>query len=178
MKTYIYKITCETGLIYYGSSKDPYKRFRDHYNKKDCACKGFINPSLNIVEEFEVETKREQLEKEKYYIQNFECVNTKYPLFDKTKHLEDRKNLREKNKEKINAERREKIECHICNKMISKYNMKRHLESSAHSKTIMTPEERKIKRNEKALEKIECSHCNKLFCRSSLKRHILRKHGI
>ena len=26
MKTYIYKITCETGLIYYGSSKDPYKR--------------------------------------------------------------------------------------------------------------------------------------------------------
>ena len=121
---------------------------------------------------------QEQLEKEKYYIQNFECVNTKYPLFDKTKHLEDRKNLREKNKENINAERREKIECHICNKMISKYNMKRHLESSAHSKTIMTPEERKIKRNEKALENIECSHCNKLFCRSSLKRHILRKHGI
>ena len=176
MKTYIYKIICETGLIYYGSSKDPFKRFKTHYIKKDCACKDFINPSLNIVEEFEVETKREQLVRETYYIKNFECVNTKFPVFDKDKHLQDRKNIREKNKDKNNTERREKIECEICHKMISKYNMKRHLESSSHTTTIMTPEERREKRNKKAIEKVECSHCNQLFCRSGLSRHIRRKH--
>ena len=49
----IYKITCETGLIYIGSTTRPLKeRLRKH--KKDiCRCKDFINPKIELIENVE-----------------------------------------------------------------------------------------------------------------------------
>ena len=68
----VYKITCETGKVYYGSTGNTLKRRKEQgwYN---CACKDFINP---VVEELHsIEDKSKRLLKENYYIDNFKCVN-------------------------------------------------------------------------------------------------------
>ena len=73
----IYKITCETGKIYFGSTKRTLKqRLYHHKYFKDCACRDFINPKIELLETCK---KENQKEKEGYYIKNFECVNIKIP---------------------------------------------------------------------------------------------------
>ena len=105
----IYKVICETGLIYIGSTTQTLKeRLRQH--KKDvCRCKDFKNPKIELIENYECESKKELLTKERYYIESIECVNNQTPLQtrkeyyikNKDRLCKERKEIYEKNKEVI-----------------------------------------------------------------------------
>ena len=90
----VYKLTCETGKVYYGSTKHNIEYRKDKRWYK-CACKDFINPKIEVVEECE-----NYLEREDYYINNYECINTNRAI-GLTKE-EYRKDNYEKNKERNN----------------------------------------------------------------------------
>ena len=111
----IYKITCETGKIYYGSTKRTLEqRFKEHYKGGSmCNCKDFINPTIDLIETCNEEERKDI---ESYYIRNYECVNLYVPnrtkkerqknRNEKTKiwlknNPEYRKEYQQKNKEKI-----------------------------------------------------------------------------
>tara|TARA_R110001592_G_C12736745_1_gene710458 strand:- start:45 stop:551 length:507 start_codon:yes stop_codon:yes gene_type:complete len=69
----IYKLTCcKTGKTYYGSTGNDMDR-RQQSGWYSCACKDFVNPTLEVLEH--IEDEKERLKKENYYIENFECVN-------------------------------------------------------------------------------------------------------
>ena len=150
----IYKITCETGKVYYGSTKHIKKRFKHHTNVYNTSnSKGFLNPKFEILETCNEE---ERKDKESYYIRNFECVNKRienrtlkeyYQEFknDKTKykydkiHYEKNKEIinnkkrihYEKNKEIILEKKKVKITCK-CGSIIRKDKIKRHERSKKH----------------------------------------------
>jgi len=178
MKGYIYKLTDGDGKTYIGSSINPQSRFNKHKaNNSGCHSKNLDLSSITMEILEECESGNDMLILEKKYIQQTDCVNRNIPLLTKSEKLERRKKIRDINKDKYNEDRRVKVECSICNKMISKYNMKRHMEGSAHTKPKpMTTEEIKIKRNMRALEKVECPHCSLSVCKSALNKHIKRKH--
>jgi hypothetical protein len=87
----IYKIHCNiTDEDYYGSTTDLYHRMSAHkcdtekQNSKRC-CKAKIiidrgNYSVDVIETLEVETKQDALWRERYYIENFPCVNEGIPI--------------------------------------------------------------------------------------------------
>lgn len=72
----IYKITCETGKIYYGYTTQNLKKRLNQHKHSKCKCKDFINPKIELLE---ICKKEEVKEKEGYYIRNFECVNKCIP---------------------------------------------------------------------------------------------------
>lgn len=128
---FIYKLTCETGKVYYGATKNQpkYRRGKGHYH---CSCKDFINPKIEIIEK--CETIEDLFIREKWYIQNNECVNINGSIKDlkeyyKLKTREYRKNNPQKVKE-TNAKYLEKIECNICGKETSKKHIKRHQQTN------------------------------------------------
>ena len=133
----IYKMTCETGKTYYGSTKQTLKRrLKGHKDKKNCSCKDFINPKIELLETCE---KEQQKEREGYYVRNFECVNIYIP--DRTvkewfkdndiTHKENQKKWYEDNKEK----RKKKIKCE-CGLMVSNAYLTNHKKTKKHLKLI------------------------------------------
>ena len=124
----VYKKTCETGLIYYGSTKHDIKvrKSKGHYN---CACKDFINPKMEVIEYIEDDKLR--YERELYYIRNFPCVNIIGKGFDRNEWYKT-------NKDKLKANRLRseekckvwvKFPCEICGKLTNKKHIKRHQQS-------------------------------------------------
>ena len=115
MKGYIYKIYDNTnGNVYYGSTKELVsKRIAKHKAKYNCYLNKNINTSYCksyeiiknndysycVVEEVEYENKWELLNKERYYIENNECVNKHIPNRTYKEYIED-------NKEIINEKRK------------------------------------------------------------------------
>ena len=91
----VYAIRCyETGESYYGSSKDLRDRMRKHHKENNlCASKKIINRGNFIVEvvEWGFETKQSMLRAERYYINNYPCVNERVPLEITTKRTESRR---------------------------------------------------------------------------------------
>lgn len=89
----IYKITCnDTGDVYYGSTKKHYlcnrksehradvKRYDEGKKPRKCACHDIVknnNFKMELVEEPPLENLKQR---EKYYIQNFKCININNPL--------------------------------------------------------------------------------------------------
>jgi hypothetical protein len=89
MKGIIYKITCnETGDVYYGSTtqslnkrlslhKSGYKRWKEGKSKLvtsyNIIDRG--NYSYSLIETVECEDKRQLEQRERYYIENNECIN-------------------------------------------------------------------------------------------------------
>ena len=89
----IYKITCnDTGDVYYGSTKKHYlcnrksehradvKRYDEGKKPRKCACYNIVknnNFKMEIVEEAPLENLKQR---EKYYIENFKCININNPL--------------------------------------------------------------------------------------------------
>ena len=127
---FVYKLTCETGKIYYGATKNDayYRRSKGHYN---CSCKDFKNPTIEIVEQVENEIKL--YEREKYYIQNYECINKRDSIIDKKERMKFlKKRWDNNNKEKIKQYTKKglvKINCNLCGKETSKKHLKRHQQS-------------------------------------------------
>ena len=70
MKGKIYKLTCETGKIYIGSTcRTLNKRLQEHKSLKNkCSSKGFINPSIELLEEIDTENCEDLRKKEREYI--------------------------------------------------------------------------------------------------------------
>ena len=84
MTCFIYKITCGiTGEVYYGSTtKSIEERFREHRERMDCSSKRILQRSkhaatIELVEE--VEDPEMLLIRERYYIENFPCINQVVP---------------------------------------------------------------------------------------------------
>ena len=134
----IYKLTCETGKIYYGSTNRDIKvRLLEHKRHKKNTCKDFINPNIELLETCE---KEQQKERERYYIKNFECVNYKQP----GRHWKDndelhkikRKEYYEKIKNKVCESRKVKIICE-CKTIVSKGHLVRHKKTKKHLNLIL-----------------------------------------
>jgi len=87
----IYKVICESGLIYVGSTIRTLKeRFREHKKPSNkCSCKGFINPRIELIENYPCNNMKELEERERYYIENSnQCVNTQIPTQTRKEYLE------------------------------------------------------------------------------------------
>ena len=126
----IYKLVCNTtGLNYYGSTIQPlYKRLNDHrksYSKYQrekfhylTAFEIIKNDDFNIilVENFTCENKEQLEARERYFIENNNCVNKYRPTRTKKEYYEEHKThiselnkkKYEENKDNINKKAREK----------------------------------------------------------------------
>tara|TARA_R110002012_G_scaffold15084_4_gene61022 strand:+ start:1062 stop:1529 length:468 start_codon:yes stop_codon:yes gene_type:complete len=144
----IYKLINETTKEQYiGSSQQKYlsNRLAQHKtdakrNKNSTCSKWFIannKISIHLIETIEFETIEELRMRERYHIENNDCVNINIPtrtkkeyrntkeckLIEHLGHIKYRKN----NLEKIHSKVKQKIKCSYCDKLITKYNMKRHI---------------------------------------------------
>ena len=165
----IYKITCETGKTYYGSTKQTLKkRLSGHKCKNNyCSSKDFINPKMELLETCE---KEQQKQRESYYIRNFECVNKKIDdrkrkeWYEKNKEKEKERNkIWYKNNKEIQNENTKKW--YKDNKKIHNENQKKWYEKNKEKER-----ERKKKYYQNNKEKTTCE-CGAIVTKKSLPRH-------
>ena len=164
-KGMIYKIHCNiTGETYYGSTVNTLaKRMGTHRNmakdnsKKNLASRSIINRGdydYSLVENYKCNNKQELHARERYWIENNECVNIVVPgrtpkecyeankdkilkqqkVFyeaNKDKILKQQKVYIEANKDKISERNKEKVICE-CGCELSKRNLTRHCKSKFH----------------------------------------------
>jgi len=108
----IYRLVCsETGNQYIGSTTQTLPQRKAGHKKPSntCMSKLFINPDIILIETYPCDTKDELHKRERFHIENNECVNlttptrtTKEWLIDnKDKNSETLKKYQEKNKDKI-----------------------------------------------------------------------------
>ena len=160
----IYKLSDNNNNVYYGSSTNVQKRFSAHKRGSRSMSELMDKASMKmeILEEyyFDVDTynKKFILNRERYYIENFDCINNVVPgqtckeyrekHKDKAnerqkkyykKHKEEKKqyvkDYREKHKEEIKQRRNEKFDC-PCGGKYTHINKGRHLKSLKHLKYI------------------------------------------
>lgn len=144
----IYKLVNNSlNLTYYGSTTQPLaKRFYDHErstgNYRKCKSADLFASGeckIYLVEEFPCETREELLKRERYWIDNNECVNKCRPCITeeerkaykkewngRPENLKKVRDYKERNKQTLAKIRREKVECDKCGKEMTKYNLKRH----------------------------------------------------
>ena len=128
----IYKITSpNTEDVYYGSTiLSLNKRFRTH---KKCNSKKIIDAGdakVELVENYPCESKQELLWRERYYIENFDCVNKMKPIVTKEEEIITKK-LCDINYMSI------RISCRVCKCEMSKhYYFTRHKKSKKHLEKI------------------------------------------
>ena len=113
----IYKVTCESGLVYIGSTVKTLKqRFTKHTaSSNTCETKHFINPKIELIENFPCETKHQLLWKEREWFEKTDCVNKQRPIATSEEgrelNKEYTKKYRIENKDTINEKRTEKFNC-------------------------------------------------------------------
>jgi hypothetical protein len=133
----IYKIVCNTsGMVYYGSTCEPtlarrlakhvacFKFWKNGNGNYVTSYQIFENDNYEIilVEKFACDDKMELLKRERYYIENNECINKTIPLRTKKEYskqyYENNKDIlqsnhkiyRENNKDDINLKKKEYYE--------------------------------------------------------------------
>lgn len=95
----IYKLVCsETKRNYIGATITSLgSRLSKHKNKfNSCRTKDFVNPTIHLIEEYSCNNRKELDERERYYIENTQCVNHNIP--GRTPHEYRRKNASKKRK--------------------------------------------------------------------------------
>tara|TARA_R110000823_G_scaffold67184_3_gene156778 strand:+ start:2838 stop:3299 length:462 start_codon:yes stop_codon:yes gene_type:complete len=150
MKGKIYKIT-NGELNYYGSTTKKYLSSRLSQHKYDVKKRPSLsvnkilcydNYSIELMEELEIENFKELHKRERYYIENFDCVNHFIP--GQTRE-EVQRRYRNNNKDKIktyyNEVRKEKRKtdfkfCNCCNITILKNSFSTHTKTKKHKKNI------------------------------------------
>jgi len=155
----IYKVVCsETQNIYIGSTIQPlYKRLYGHKSKNNsCRSKEFIEPKIYLIEDYPCERKEQLEARERFFIEKLECVNCGIPggrtpkqYYEKSKktseqYYQDNKDLikeknkiyYDKNKIKINGQRKKKYIC-ICGSVYVECKKKRHEASQKHLNYII-----------------------------------------
>jgi len=119
MKGYVYKICDNTNNnVYYGSTINTLKhRLNQHKNSNTCCSKSIIENNdyiIILVETIEFENKNQLLIREKYYIQNYPCINKNSPLQTEEERKENRrkcdKEYYELNKDKKKERNKEHYE--------------------------------------------------------------------
>ncbi len=84
---FVYEIRCGyTNQVYYGSTKNFRQRIYQHKNSSNTTARNIIergNYTAKIIETIFYKDKKELLTREKYYIQNYECVNKQIPIINK-----------------------------------------------------------------------------------------------
>lgn len=140
-----YKIVCnKTGLVYYGSTTEKYlcdrlsKHVYDYRHGHKMRSRLVLENNdykIELVEELECEDKHARNAKERYYIENNECVNLQLPgrtkkEYDDEYRIKNREVKNQKSREyyqTIKHKRRIKIKCPHCEKEITKPNLKAHV---------------------------------------------------
>jgi hypothetical protein len=130
----IYKIVCnETNEVYYGSTIESLTdRIRKH-NDKSCRSRQIIsrnNYYYKLIEDYSCNNKYELNTRERWYIENNNCINKTIPTRTRKEYRQvnkDKKKIIDKiyyenNKEKY----KEKITCNICGSITTKHNIKKH----------------------------------------------------
>ena len=153
-----YCLVCNiTGEKYYGSSKQTLeKRMKEHKSKSNKCCSRHIilRGDYDIYQLAEYETIEEAEMKEKWYIDNKECINEQrvrvtyeerkqyikeHYINNCEKYKEITKEWRLKNREKVeeyDKKNREKVECQFCKKQMCRDSLIRH-KKSFHFNTIL-----------------------------------------
>ena len=105
----IYKIVCdETNTTYFGSTTQTLsRRLNNHKEMNNTSMTKYMtNPKIYLVEDFKCERKEQLLQRERYFIENNECINKFIPIKNEEEKKETRNIYREKNKEKIKEQQR------------------------------------------------------------------------
>jgi len=92
----IYKIECNiTNEVYYGSTvKSLSERIRQHKKQRNCSAINIIDRgkyTCKIIEEFPCDTVQELEARERWYIENNECINLRVPGRTRQEWCEDNK---------------------------------------------------------------------------------------
>jgi len=195
----IYKLTCEDPeLIYYGSTiQQLYSRLSHHkccfqsgnsVSSKRLFEKG--NVEIHLIEECSIE---DRLKRERYYIENFPCVNIRVEGRTKREyHYDNQETILErgrkwrkenelrskaqqkeyylKNIEKIKEKREKTILCD-CGKTITICKLKRHKLSKQHQNYINNVTKLTLlEKKEKLKEKISCV-CGSIVRKADISKH-------
>ena len=143
----IYRVVCDTtGLCYYGSTTQPListrlathtRNYKKYLNSKYHYVSAFdvlqnSNYKIFLVETHPCNTKMELEMRERFFIENNDCVNKHIPT--RTQH-ENYENNKEVIKEKVREFRKNspRITCE-CGSVISKYDISKHNQTSKHLK--------------------------------------------
>ena len=140
----VYKISCNiTGLTYYGSTTQPLSvRMGGHKRMMNCSSKQIImggNYDYSLVEDCPCENKEQLHRRERFYIENNECVNKKIPCRTSKEHYEQNKDkvlahqkeYHEENKDKISKQNKIKVTCE-CGAVVNKSSLARHCKTKKH----------------------------------------------
>jgi len=145
----IYRLVCEeTGRQYIGSTSSTLtKRLHNHkYQKSKCASHDFINPKIFLIEDYPCDRKDQLLMRERFHIENTDCVNLNRPIISQQERKEQvekyylnnreaRLQYYETHKEQTLADKKTKITCE-CGAVITKGYASPHKKSKKHQKFI------------------------------------------
>ena len=176
-KSKIYKIVCNiTGLTYYGSTVNPIsKRVSQHRCKfkadtLKCSSRQVLvggDYDYSLVEEFSCENKDQLHRRERYYIENNDCVNKEIPGRTRKEYKEQyNKEHYEQNKDKILAKCKEYYEQ---NKDKISAQKKEYREQNK-DKISEYYEKNKDKISVRTKTKVTCE-CGSVFAHGKLARH-------
>ena len=114
----IYRLTCDDpSLVYYGSTTSLYlsNRLSGHHQdfkkdkpgttSKELFAVGGVK--IHLCEAYPCETKQELLQRERWWIENNNCVNNVRPIASQEERQERRKEYRAENSEEIKQKKRE-----------------------------------------------------------------------
>ena len=155
-KSIIYKIYDNTNNdVYYGSTYNLLRiRISKHRSDAKRKCNKASQPIIlndnydySMVEKYPCNSKQELHARERYWIENFECINKKIPgrtekEYKTLYNAKNKEHINEqhaeyyaKNKEEISKKRAIKIVCE-CGAESSRANMARHLKRPTHAKLM------------------------------------------
>lgn len=141
-KSKIYKLICDDPeLVYYGSTTQKYlsSRLCEHKKKNNnCTSKKLIEAGgvkIYLVENYPCESKNDLNARERFYIENNNCINKSLPGRTQKEYQNDNRQLLcekakiiyNKNKKKILDYQKEKVECYICKKTFARQYLKPHI---------------------------------------------------
>ena len=108
----IYNIVCNlTGEIYYGSTTQPISQRMTNHRTKDniCLSKQIIERGdyhYGLVEDYKCDNLEQLLMRERYYVDNNDCVNKRSPITSKEEKTAYQKIWREEHKEEEAAKKK------------------------------------------------------------------------
>ena len=136
----IYHIVCNlTGEIYYGSTVQRISmRMGTHRKNKDCCSKQIIERGdyhYGLVEDYKCENKEQLLMRERYYVDNNNCINKKSPFLSKEEKIAI---MNERTYKQYNKPIG--YYCKLCDKNIKdRSNWSKHIKTYKHLRKTTTP---------------------------------------
>lgn len=134
----IYRIVCsESGKQYIGSTCSTLtKRLHQHKKRNalgiGCSCKNFIDPQIFLIEDFPCERKEQLLMRERWWMENTNCVNINRPIVSKQELILEKKLNYMENRDSILAFKNRKLMCE-CGHVLMYQNLARHRRTHRHS---------------------------------------------